>query len=118
MKNVSLFASIFLICFMAQCILPWWVIAPICGFLCFYLKPTLFQGIIITFFAVSLLWASKAYFADQDFDVPLSRLLGQMFGGISSIAMYSITALIGGIVATLGAILGIWGRRLWFHNSK
>jgi len=68
----------------ASCLfLPWWSIALICFGVCFVFKVNKFYAFAGSLLAIFFLWVLKAYFADQNFDFPMSGLLSGLFGNVS-----------------------------------
>ena len=93
----------------ASCLfLPWWSMALVCYGVCFALKVNKWYAFSGSLLAVFFLWVLKAYFADQNFDVPMSSLLGGLFGNVSTSAVFFLTGLIGGMVAGFSGLLGSW----------
>ena len=92
--------------------LPWWVIVPSAGLVCFLngLRPN--QSFGISFLAGALLWGGLAYYADYKNSGILSAQIGELFGGLPGIALVITTAILGGLVAGLGGLTGSTLQRL------
>lgn len=116
MKPLIFVPIIFVFSYFLQLFLPWWIIALICYGLCFVLKVNKFYAFTGSLLTIFLLWVLKAYFADQNFDTPISVLLGGLFGNVSTSAVFFLTGLIGGIVAGFSGLLGSWTTSL-FQNK-
>ncbi|MBK7344003.1 MAG: hypothetical protein IPJ06_13480 [Saprospiraceae bacterium] len=86
--------------------LPWWTIAPLAAGVCFLIRSrpmkALAQGVV----AGGLLWGGLAFFRDQANDHLLSSQIGTLFQGVSPAVVIAITAVLGGLVAGLGALTG------------
>lgn len=116
MKNIILITTIIITTYIIQLFLPWWVIAVICFVVCYLSKVSKFVAFINSLLAIFVLWYFKAWMADGNFDEPMSFLLGNVLGGISSSAVLFLTAIIGGLVAGLSGLLGSWSRSLFSKN--
>jgi len=117
MKVLFLMANVILWSFIAQMFLPWWVVGLISFVIAFILhqnKIVSFVGPLLSIFA---LWFGKAWWADGNFDAPMSDLLGSLLGNISGVSVLLLTGLIGGIVAGLSGLLGSWTRTLSKTNT-
>jgi DNA-binding transcriptional regulator of glucitol operon len=108
MKPLIFLPLIFVLSYVVQLFLPWWSMALVCYGVCFALKVNKWYAFSGSLLAVFFLWVLKAYFADQNFDVPMSSLLGGLFGNVSTSAVFFLTGLIGGMVAGFSGLLGSW----------
>jgi hypothetical protein len=92
--------------------LPWWVIAPSAGLVCFLngLRPS--QSFWVSFLAGVLLWGGLAYHADFKNAGILSAQIGELFGGLPGITLVITTGILGGLVTGLGGLTGSALQRL------
>ena len=88
MKQLIFLPVIFVLSYILQLFLPWWIIALICYGVCFILRVNKFYAFTGSLLAIFFLWVVKAYFADQNFDAPMSALLGGLFGNVSTSAVF------------------------------
>jgi len=116
MKTFIFIPVIFVLSYFLQLFLPWWIIALICYGVCFVLKVNKFYAFAGSLLTIFFLWVVKAYFADQNFDAPVSALLAGLFGNVSTSAVFFLTGLVGGIVAGFSGLLGSWSGSL-FQNK-
>ncbi len=108
MKQLTFVFMIVIIALLAQFILPWWIISIVCFSVCCIMRPNKFIAFGGSFLAIFVLWYVKAMMADTNFDVPMSSLLGGLFGDISPTAVLFLTGLIGGFVGGLSGLMGSW----------
>lgn len=113
MKNFFPLPIIFIIAYISQLFLPWWVIAVISFSVCYLASVSKFVAFTNSLFAIFVLWYFKAWLADGNFDEPMSVLLGNILGEISGGAVLFLTASIGGITAGLSGLLGSWTNSLF-----
>ena len=112
MKSLKFIPVLIILILLAQSFLPWWIIAVVSFVVCYVFNPgqfIAFSGSLLTVFAI---WIIKSYIADHNFDTAMSSLLGQLFGNISSGAIFFLTGISGGIIAGLFGLLGNWTRNL------
>lgn len=62
------------------------------------------------FLAGFLLWGGYAWYLDNRNGGLLSARMGELFGGLPGAALLAATALLGGLLAGLGALAGSLGR--------
>lgn len=98
--------------FVLQLFFPWWILTVVCFVSCYLFQTRLFAAFAGSLIAVFLLWVLKAYWADQQFDMPMSALLGNLLGKVSGSAVFLITGLIGGLTAGMSGLLGSWTKLL------
>jgi len=116
MKTLIFIPVIFVLTYFCQLFLPWWSLALICFGACLFFKVNKFYAFSGSLLAIFFLWVLKAYFADQNFDVPMSSLLGGLFGNVSASAVFFLTGLTGGLVAGLSGLLGSWAGSLFLNK--
>jgi hypothetical protein len=103
------FYSVVLICLasaIAQYFLPWWSSVIICAIVAWIFKLGRVQAWTVGFLSIFLLWYGMSFYADRQFDVPMSTIIGNIFGGISPSLTYILTGVCGAIPAGLGAWIG------------
>ncbi|MFZ1748675.1 MAG: hypothetical protein WAU01_00715 [Saprospiraceae bacterium] len=108
MKSLFFIPIIFILSWILQLWFPWWIISIVCAAICFMMRVPIFSGFAGSLLIIFLLWVIKAYFADQHFDVPMSGILGELIGNISSSAVFILTGLIGGVVGGFSGLIGSW----------
>ncbi len=97
--------------------LPWWIIAP-AGIAAGFLWPQpAGQGYAAGFAGGFALWYGAALWLDAANGGMLSAKVGQVFLGLKSAHLLGLTGFIGGTLAGLGVLLGIFGRKLAFNTS-
>lgn len=62
------------------------------------------------FLAGCLLWGGYAWYLDSRNGGLLSARMGELFGGMPGAGLLAVTALLGGLLAGLGALTGSLGR--------
>jgi hypothetical protein len=112
MKSLSLIVTIAVLTFVLSHFLPWWICGIVSFVACYLWKTEGFIGFTVSLLSVFVVWCGKAFFADQNFDIPMSSLLGALLGNVSGGASLFLTGLIGGIAAGLAGWLGGWTRTL------
>lgn len=112
MKSMLFIPIVVIFSFLAQMFLPWWVIAVVAFVVCYIFQPGKFGAFAGCLLGVFLLWSTKAYMADKNFDIAISQILSELIGKVSPGAIFFLTGAIGGIVAGLGGLLGDWTRQL------
>jgi len=112
MKPLLFLPVLFVLSYFVQLFLPWWSMALICFGVCFVFKVNKFYAFAGSLLAIFFLWVLKAYFADQNFDFPMSGLLSGLFGNVSSFAVFFLTGITGGLVGGLSGLCGSWSKSL------
>ncbi|HRW75609.1 MAG: hypothetical protein R2787_00915 [Saprospiraceae bacterium] len=105
-RAISIIAAILTLGFLAGAWLPWWTIAIIAAIASFLVPARSLSAFLCGFLAGALLWGGLAWRTDWANDHLLSSQIGNLFNGISSMALILITAFIGGLVAGFGALSG------------
>lgn len=100
-----------------QLFLPWWIIAIVPFFVGYLFRTPLLTSFLVSFAAVFLLWTVSAYRADQNFDVSMAELLGEILGSLKPLSMFILTGMTGGLVAGFSGFLGSWTRQLSQKSS-
>lgn len=114
MSKLLFVPIILILSFVAQMFLPWWIVAVICFIACFIMVDSLLAAYAGCMGAISSLWYGGAVIADLHFDMPMSSLLGSLFGNISPSLIYLLTSMVGGIVAGLSGMMGTWSKKIFF----
>ena len=112
MKKLLPFLIILLLGFILQSLLPWWIIWWICALCFFIFKQSPAQSMLISFFAVFLLWAVMSFLQDYANQGILSNQIGGLLGGVSGKMLILISAFIGALVGALGGLTGALGRKI------
>lgn len=92
--------------------LPWWsvaVVAVVAGFL--WPQPA-GRGFATAFSAGFALWWGWAFFAHSQNGGKLTAMVGQVFQGLQSWHLLTLTGTLGGLLAGLGVLAGIYTRTL------
>lgn len=109
MKLIVFLIGLIVLGFLLQLILPWWVLAPLAAILAWGLQLSPRQAFTAALVGGMLLWGGYAIYLDNGI---LSARLGQLMGGFSSIWLFLLTSLIGGLLAAMGGVSGSLGRSL------
>jgi len=117
MNKLIFVPILFAACFVLQIFMPWWAMAIACFAVCYIMRPGLLAAFVGSMLAVTLLWMIKAWYADRSFDVPVSGILGAIFGNLSGNMMYLLTGLTGGLVAGFSGLCGTWSSRIWLARD-
>jgi hypothetical protein len=116
-ENLIFFASVFILGATSFLGAPWWAIAPFSAVAAFFLAQTAGSAYAVAFSAGTLLWYGTAMF----YNVPNAGLLatkvGQVFQGLKSWQLLTVTGMLGGVLAGFGALTGFYFRTL-FVSSK
>lgn len=118
MKQILLFILIVALVYPASLILPWWICGVICFVIAYIIKPGYFTAFGVCLLAVFVIWYTKALWSDSNFDIPVSQLLGNLFGKISKDAVLMLTGLTGALPAALSGLLGNWTRSIINQHKK
>lgn len=86
---------------------PWWIIAVVAFLVALVIPQTAFKSFLSAFLALVLLWGEQAIVKDIRNNHLLASKVASIlpFGG-SYIAVILVTAILGGLVAGLGALTG------------
>ena len=90
----------------------WWIIALVALASSAILRLKPWMAGLFGFMAGLLLWGGMAFYFDIENHHILSRKMGELFGGIGSMALIGITAFLGGTMAFLGSFVGASLREL------
>ena len=89
-----------------QLILSWWIVIPICLIISYFAFKRSGKAFLVCFIALFVLWAGYALFIDLSNQQILSSRMGELFGGLPSLALVLVTGLLGGITGGLSGWLG------------
>lgn len=118
-RAISTIAAIITLSFLTGSLLPWWAIAVIAAIVCFLVPARSISAVAYGFLAGALLWGGLAVERDWANEHLLSTQIGELFNGISSVALILLTAFLGGLVTGLGALTGSSLRAVFQkRNSK
>ena len=118
MKKVALAAIVILLLGVLQfLIMPWWGIVVL-GLIVGYLQPDARKSGLGAFVGGLLLWGAAALYYDTRNQGILSARIGMLFQGLAGWHMVLVTALLGGILAGLGAITGSYFRLVLEKETK
>jgi hypothetical protein len=92
--------------------LPWWAIAPIAAVVVWLFPQTGLSAFLAGFLGGMLLWGLHAFLLNSANEGVFSAKIGQIFQGLSSNNLLLTTALMGGVLAGLGALTGQWANDL------
>lgn len=92
--------------FLAQLIMPWWIVAVVAFVLGFALFDKGLQAFFSAFSAVFLLWSIYALVIDVRNEHILSARIAQLFHLPNSIVLILVTGFVGGLVAGFSALSG------------
>jgi hypothetical protein len=106
-----LFLLIFVLAFIAQLLLPWWVITPLCFMLAAWRGLSGGRSFLAGFLGIGLGWLVMANWLSLRNDGLLAHRVAQLLplGGQGWLLVLA-TAVIGGLVGGLAALAGTW---LW-----
>jgi len=108
----ALFLLIFILAFLAQLFLPWWVITPLCFGLAAVLGGKGGRAFWAGFLGVGLGWLRLAGWLNIRNDGLLAHRVAQLLPlGGQSWLLVLVTAIIGGLVGGLAALAGAWARQ-------
>ncbi|MEO7174251.1 MAG: hypothetical protein ABIV51_00485 [Saprospiraceae bacterium] len=96
---------------------PWWIFSLLCIVGGFIAWPKGIKRFWLGFLAIFILWFLVALVLDIGNKSNLSSKIGQLFGGLPSIALLLVSALIGGIVGGLSTMFGSYIKDLMKQKS-
>lgn len=98
-------------------VLPWWSIV-FAGALAGWLWPSPLRTFIGALLGGALLWAGYAYWADFQNAGILSARIGVLFQGLSAWQLIAVTGLLGGVLASMGALSAAFARSAFLPDSQ
>lgn len=111
MKTPLLVLAVILLATLLHLLLPWYsiVLAGLAvGAMSSQKSTTLFMAGLL---GGIILWGGYALYTNMANDSLLATRLGQTFGGLSPLGMVAVTAVVGGLYAGLGAMVGNLARQ-------
>ena len=119
MRN-ALFITIFILVLGCLCFvgLPWWGVAPIAAIASFLFPLSGGKSFLTGTAAGSLLWLVVALLLHFGNGGMLTAKIGQLFMGLQSWQLISVTAFMGGLLAGFGALTGAYARQLMFPPKR
>ena len=116
-RALYLFLFVFLLGHLCRLGLPWWGIAPV-GALAGWLLPLpAVRSFGAAFAGGLLLWVLYAWLQDSANDGMLSAKVGQLFLGLRGWHLLLITGILGGLLAGMGAVTGLFARELYVGSK-
>lgn len=113
MKFIVSLLLIVLLSFIAGLYMEWWSIAVVAFVVTAFIHQKPGRAFLTGFLALFLLWGGLAWWIDVKNESVLSHKLAAVIGlGSSSFLLILITALIGALVAGLGAVSGSYLRKI------
>ena len=111
MKNaLYLLLSILILGNLSHFGLPWWMLVLIAALAGGLFPTTAGKTFSAAFAGGLLLWCLNAYLLDTANAGALSAKVGQLFQGLKSWQLLSATGFMGGILAGMGALTGLFAR--------
>ncbi len=111
MKLLGQFVFIFIISYIFELFLPWWsiAIAAFVGGITLRTK----INFLIGFLAVACLWLTKAWFISSHDVNSLTEKVAHIFTLNSKASLFTLMALLGGLVGGFACLTGALVRRNW-----
>ncbi len=114
MKVLFQLISTLVLAIVFQWFFPWWSLAGSAAIVAAWFPWRRARTpILVGFLAGFLLWGEYALLRDWQNEHILSSKIGALFGDLSPVQLVGLTALLGGIVASIGAWVGYEAQRLW-----
>lgn len=106
-------ATLTILIILGSLILPWWIIVVI-SFLFSLIRgqKSLLKNIGVAFLSGFVAYLAFSIYSSLGLQRNPADLIAKLFGELPSWSPYVITALIGGITATFGGVIGYLGRRI------
>ena len=86
--------------------LPWWALVPVAALAAWLFPLSAGKTFTAAFASGLLLWYLNAFLQDSANGGALSAKVGQLFQGLKGWHLLSLTGLLGGLLAGLGALTG------------
>ena len=100
-----------LLAFGLQFFLPWWIIIVVSFAVCGLVGKTKAISFWEPFLAISLLWLGMALYKSQPNDHVLAGRIAEMFGVKAWYMVLVITVLLGGLIAGISGLCGLYFRK-------
>lgn len=98
--------------------LPWWVLVPLAAVSGWLFPTTGGKAFSAAFVGGLLLWCANAFLLDSANGGVLSARVGQLFQGLKGWQLMSVAGIMGGILAGLGALTGLFARHVFAAPKK
>ncbi|HWV73426.1 MAG TPA: hypothetical protein VN040_17005 [Pseudosphingobacterium sp.] len=110
---MKLFITLFITTFIAQLLLPWWIILPITLLISYLFNKGPWASFITSFIAIYVMWLVLSFYQSSMNDHILGNRIGLLFGLPSNswFLMIVISGVPGGLVAGLGGLAGQYIRK-------
>jgi hypothetical protein len=112
---MKMFITLFVTTFVAQLLLPWWIIVPIILLISYLFNKGPWASFITSFIAIYMMWLLFSFYQSSMNDHILSNRIGLLFGlppNLNSwFLMILISGIPGGLVAGLGGLAGQYIRK-------
>ncbi|MEO6037281.1 MAG: hypothetical protein ABIQ93_02635 [Saprospiraceae bacterium] len=97
---------------------PWWAVAPVAALavLLFPVGPG--RAFAIGLIAGSLLWWASALWLNVANGGLLAGKIGQLFQGVKGLQLLAVTALLGSLLGSFGALTGAYARALFVPQKQ
>ncbi|MBP7184050.1 MAG: hypothetical protein KBA06_00960 [Saprospiraceae bacterium] len=106
MKNITSYIASIILGVLVSYFLPWWSIAIVTFILAVYYKQHPLVAFGLGFASASSVWLFYAGFLSYMNAGILLPKIGELFQGLSSAQILSVTSIIAGITGGLGALIG------------
>lgn len=111
MKNLIPFIIFIIAAVVLQLLGPWWLPAIAAILLGYLLKDNSgWQVFLLGFLGLFLLWGGWSMYSNGVNDGILASRVGELFQGLSGLALIALTALIGGLLGGLGSLVGKYAK--------
>lgn len=112
---MKMFILLVIVTFIAQLILPWWIILPITFLVSFYFNKKPWRSFIIGFTALFLLWTFYSFYLSWMNDHLLANRIGLLLGlaksNINWLWVVLLSGLPAAIIAGLAGLAGQYTRK-------
>lgn len=107
MKNILPFVLFIIAAAVLQLLGPWWLPAIAAILFGFFLKDSsAARAFLLGFVGLFLLWGAWSMYSNGINDGLLAARVGELFQGLSGLALIALTALIGGLLGGFGSLVG------------
>lgn len=105
-KLIYFFMSMALAAAVCALFSPWWVLMPVAAILSWFFRIRVWSAAVLALLAVFPVWYLFAMSYQYSSGSELAVMIGDMFMGLSLNQLFMLTAVLGGITASLGAVAG------------
>ena len=107
-KVTSFVLALFVGGAVVQSLLPWWTFPIFAALIAYWVKIRPGAALLAGLLGGFLLWGGYAGLLNTQNDGILSARIGALLGGVSGGLLVLATGLLGGLFASLGALVGSW----------